>query len=54
VYALKDALKASQNSGLAEGLRFEKQAFASLFSLNDQKEGMAAFVEKRPPNFTHD
>lgn len=52
VYAAKEALRASQESGLAEGLRFERQAFAALFALDDQKEGMAAFREKRPPRFT--
>ena len=34
-------------------LRIERQAFTALFSLDDQKEGMAAFREKRPPAFTH-
>ena len=51
-YAAKEALRASQESGLAEGLRFERQAFAALFALEDQKEGMAAFREKRAPRFT--
>ena len=51
-YAAKEALRASQESGLAEGLRFERQAFAALFALDDQKEGMAAFREKRAPRFT--
>ena len=51
-FAAKEALRASQESGLAEGLRFEKQAFVSLFALDDQKEGMAAFREKRAPHFT--
>ncbi len=36
---------------LAEGLRFERQAFYSLFATDDQKEGMAAFVEKRKASF---
>ena len=49
---LDAALRASQESGLAEGLRFERQAFAALFALDDQKEGMAAFREKRAPRFT--
>lgn len=35
----------------AEGLRFEKRAFWSCFALEDQKEGMAAFVQKRKPEF---
>ena len=43
----------SQETTAAEGLRFEKQAFASMFALDDQTEGMAAFREKRAPDFTH-
>lgn len=54
VYAAKDALQAAQESTLAEGLRFEKQAFVATFALNDQTEGMAAFRDKRQPTFTHD
>ncbi|TIN14415.1 MAG: enoyl-CoA hydratase, partial [Mesorhizobium sp.] len=38
---------------LAEGLRFERRLFHSLFALDDQKEGMAAFVEKRKPDFSN-
>jgi enoyl-CoA hydratase len=52
-YAAKAALRASQETTAAEGLRFERQAFASLFALEDQKEGMAAFREKRKPQFRH-
>jgi enoyl-CoA hydratase len=52
-YAAKEALKAAQETPLAEGLRFERQAFAGLFALEDQKEGMAAFREKRAPQFRH-
>ncbi len=36
---------------LAEGVQFERRVFHALFATADQKEGMAAFVEKRPPNF---
>jgi enoyl-CoA hydratase len=36
---------------LAEGVRFERRLFSSLFATQDQKEGMAAFVEKRKPDF---
>ncbi|MDE0546590.1 enoyl-CoA hydratase [Microbacterium sp. C7(2022)] len=51
VYAAKAALDAAMETPLAEGLRFEKHVFASLFDTADQKEGMAAFREKRQPNF---
>jgi enoyl-CoA hydratase len=53
VYAAKDALQAAQEMPLAEGLRFERQAFAAAFATDDQKEGMRAFAEKRAPGFTH-
>ena len=51
LYAAKAALDVAQETSLAEGLRFERQAFASLFDTADQKEGMAAFREKRAPDF---
>ncbi|AMB59738.1 enoyl-CoA hydratase [Microterricola viridarii] len=53
VYAAKDALQAAQETGLAEGIRFEKQAFAATFALDDQSEGMAAFRDKRTAHFSH-
>ncbi|QLD11508.1 enoyl-CoA hydratase-related protein [Microbacterium oleivorans] len=53
VYAAKQALRASQETTTAEGLRLERTLFASLFALDDQTEGMAAFVEKRKPQFRH-
>lgn len=52
-YAAKQALRASQETTTAEGLRLERTLFASLFALEDQKEGMAAFAEKRSPEFRH-
>ncbi|MET0932193.1 MAG: enoyl-CoA hydratase [Mycetocola sp.] len=52
-YAAKEAVKAAFESTLAEGVRFERRAFYASFALDDQKEGMAAFTEKRPPTFTH-
>ncbi len=48
----KEAVDASQDVGLAEGLRIERHMFYSLFSTADQKEGMDAFLSKRPPKFT--
>ncbi len=51
VFAAKAALDAALETSLAEGLRFEKQAFAALFDTHDQKEGMAAFREKRAARF---
>ncbi|MGO1507700.1 MAG: enoyl-CoA hydratase-related protein [Microbacterium sp.] len=53
LYAAKAALDAAMETTLAEGLAHEKQAFAELFDTADQKEGMAAFREKRAPNFTN-
>ncbi|MFT4232424.1 MAG: enoyl-CoA hydratase [Leucobacter sp.] len=53
VYAAKEALQAAQETPLAEGLRFERQAFVASFATDDQKEGMRAFAEKRAPEFGH-
>jgi enoyl-CoA hydratase len=53
VYVAKEAVNRAFESSLAEGLRFERRVFHALFATQDQKEGMAAFVEKRPPNFKH-
>ncbi len=49
----KEAVNRSFESTLAEGLLYERRLFHSTFATEDQSEGMAAFVEKRPPNFTH-
>ncbi|MCP2635812.1 enoyl-CoA hydratase [Microbacterium sp. HD4P20] len=51
LYAAKSALDAALEGSLTEGLRLERHVFASLFDTADQKEGMAAFREKRPPEF---
>jgi enoyl-CoA hydratase len=51
IYAAKEAVNVAFETPLAEGLRFERKAFAAAFALRDQKEGMAAFLEKRRPSF---
>ncbi|CAG9863757.1 unnamed protein product [Phyllotreta striolata] len=50
----KESVNVALESTLQEGLRFERRMFHALFATKDQKEGMAAFVEKRKPNFTHE
>ncbi|MCQ9337300.1 enoyl-CoA hydratase [Corynebacterium phoceense] len=50
---IKEQVNAAYETTLAQGLLFERRTFHSIFSSNDQKEGMAAFVEKRDANFTH-
>ncbi|WP_226345661.1 enoyl-CoA hydratase [Agilicoccus flavus] len=49
----KEAVNVALESTLAEGLRFERRVFYSTFALADRSEGMAAFVEKRTPDFHH-
>jgi enoyl-CoA hydratase len=49
----KEAINRAFETTLAEGVRFERRVFHSLFATEDQKEGMAAFVEKRPAKFKH-
>jgi enoyl-CoA hydratase len=51
VLAAKEAVNAAFETSLAEGVRFERRVFHSLFATADQKEGMAAFIAKRPANF---
>ena len=46
-------MTAGTQTTLAEGVRFERRVFHSTFATDDQKEGMAAFVEKREAKFTH-
>lgn len=49
----KEAVNRADEVALAEGLRFERRLFHSMFGFEDQKEGMAAFVGKRPAEFKH-
>ncbi len=49
----KEAINRAYEAPLAEGMLYERRLFHSLFATDDQKEGMAAFVEKRAPNFRH-
>ncbi len=49
VLAGKESVNAAFETSLAEGMRFERRIFHSLFATDDQKEGMKAFVEKRKP-----
>src|SRR5579864_8280045 len=51
VYAAKEAVNRAFETGLSEGVMFERRIFHSLFATDDQKEGMKAFVEKRKPQW---
>ena len=53
VMMTKESVNRAYETTLAEGIRFERRVFHSMFALEDQKEGMKAFVEKRPPDFKH-
>ena len=52
VQMCKEAVNSAAEVSLEEGLRWERRLFHSTFATNDQKEGMAAFVEKRKAVFT--
>ncbi|MCF6234285.1 MAG: enoyl-CoA hydratase [Rhodobacteraceae bacterium] len=49
--AIKEAVNRSYETTLSEGILFERRVFHSMFATEDQKEGMAAFLEKREPQF---
>jgi len=49
----KEAVNRAFETTLSEGVKFERRLFHACFALDDQAEGMAAFVEKREPSFTH-
>lgn len=51
VMAAKEAVNRAQETNLSEGLLFERRQFHAMFGTQDQKEGMAAFIEKRPARF---
>jgi enoyl-CoA hydratase len=49
----KESVNRSFESGLSDGVMFERRMFHALFATQDQKEGMDAFVNKRPAHFKH-
>jgi enoyl-CoA hydratase/carnithine racemase len=51
VLAAKEAVRLAEELPLSAGLRHERRAFFALFATDDQTEGMAAFAEKRPPEW---
>jgi enoyl-CoA hydratase len=53
VMMIKESINQSYEASLAEGVRFERRLFHSLFATEDQKEGMSAFIEKRQAVFKH-
>jgi enoyl-CoA hydratase len=53
VMMAKEAVNRAYETTLSEGILFERRLFHSLFATDDQKEGMAAFLEKRKPKFRH-
>ncbi len=53
VMMTKETVNRSYESTLADGIRFERRVFHSMFATEDQKEGMAAFADKRKPVFKH-
>jgi len=50
---IKESVNRAFETTLAEGIRFERRVFHAVFATADQKEGMAAFSEKRKPEFTN-
>ena len=54
VMLAKEAINRAFETSLAEGVRFERRVFHTLFATKDQKEGMAAFIDKRPPQFQNE
>jgi enoyl-CoA hydratase len=50
---IKESVNRAFEGSLNEGLLFERRVFHTSFALDDRKEGMTAFLEKRKPQFTH-
>lgn len=50
--AAREAVDRALEVGLREGVLFERRIFHALFATHDQSEGMAGFLDKRPPQFT--
>lgn len=53
VMMTKETINRAYETTLSEGVRFERRVFHAMFATEDQKEGMAAFVERRKPDFKH-
>ncbi len=53
VMMVKESINTAYETSLSEGVHFERRLFHATFATDDQKEGMAAFVEKRPAQFRH-
>ena len=53
VYTAKECVNVAYETGLREGVHYERRVFHALFAFDDKKEGMAAFVEKRAPKFSN-
>jgi len=54
VYAAKESVNKAMDVGTTEGVQYERRLFMSTFASHDQKEGMAAFAEKRKAEFKHE
>ena len=50
---IKESVNRAYESSLNEGLLFERRVFHASFALDDRREGMSAFLDKRKPQFTH-